>query len=406
MRFKLTDSLSILTVQLIFITSSFAFSSSSSQRHIPESNTPSPNSISVSFFATLERLSRLVDIAYCIGTTGVRKPFDCVSRCNDFPSLSLINTWNTGPLLSDSCGYIAVDHGVKQRVNGDVLNAGEPAIVVAFRGTYSIANTVVDLSTVPQEYVPYPSPDHGGGEPPEEPEHKCTNCTVHMGFLQSWKNTRRLVLPQLRQLRLQYPSYPIQLVGHSLGGSVACLAALELKVSLGWEDVIVTTFGEPRVGNEGLARFVDEVFHLDGQENLEKREYRRVTHKEDPVPLLPLGEWGYKSHSGEVYIAKQELTPSESDIYMCIGDEDPKCIAGADDSLWMTIRRLFHAKSLLTTSDKLAELNGFPSRFKLWQLLFAHRDYFWRLGLCVPGGDPADWGRGRYQGPGPETEEL
>lgn len=396
----------LLTLQLILITSCLALNNSLSllKHNSPDPSIPTSNGVSLSFFATLERLSRLVDIAYCIGTTGVRKPFECVSRCNDFPSLELINSWNTGPLLSDSCGYIAVDHGVSQRGGGDTFNAVEPAIVVTFRGTYSVANTIVDLSTIPQEYVPYPSPDHGGGEPSEEPEHKCTNCTVHMGFLASWKIARHLVLPQLRQLRLQYPSYPVQLVGHSLGGSVACLAALELKVSLGWQDVIVTTFGEPRVGNEGLARFVDEVFHLDGQDNLEKREYRRVTHKEDPVPLLPLGEWGYKSHSGEVYIAKQELAPSESDIYLCIGNNDPKCISGADDTLWMTIRRLFHAKGSLTASDKLAEPNGFPSRFKLWQLLFAHRDYFWRLGLCVPGGDPADWGRGPYQGP--ETDEL
>jgi hypothetical protein len=42
------------------------------------------------------------------------------------------------------------------------------------------------------------------------------------------------------------------------------------------------------------------------------------------------------------------------------------------------------------------ERRWFPARFKLWQLLFAHRDYFWRLGLCLPGGDPADWGREKY----------
>jgi hypothetical protein len=29
-----------------------------------------------------------------------------------------------------------------------------------------------------------------------------------------------------------------------------------------------------------------------------------------------------------------------------------------------------------------------PSKYRLWELFFAHRDYFWRLGLCVPGGDP------------------
>jgi hypothetical protein len=55
----------------------------------------------------------------------------------------------------------------------------------------------------------------------------------------------------------------------------------------------------------------------------------------------------------------------------------------------------------------------FPARFKLWQLLFAHRDYFWRLGLCVPGGDPADWGREKYNltvvestNDGPELRDL
>jgi len=37
-----------------------------------------------------------------------------------------------------------------------------------------------------------------------------------------------------------------------------------------------------------------------------------------------------------------------------------------------------------------------PARYKIWQLFFAHRDYFWRLGLCVPGGDPLDWGHDKY----------
>ncbi|KLU83657.1 hypothetical protein MAPG_02710, partial [Magnaporthiopsis poae ATCC 64411] len=48
-----------------------------------------------------------------------------------------------------------------------------------------------------------------------------------------------------------------------------------------------------------------------------------------------------------------------------------------------------------------------PTRLKLWELFFAHRDYFWRLGLCVPGGDPADWGRDRYRfEPPPRQDEL
>ena len=329
-------------------------------------------SISTSLFGDFERLARLVDIAYCIGTTGISKPFDCVSRCDEFPTLSLVKAWNTGILLSDSCGYIAVDHGKGHHNKGGDFEdrASSKAIIVAFRGTYSITNTVIDLSTVPQKYVPYPSP---GTNETEALHPECTNCTVHMGFWRSWKHARDMVIPEIKALKEEYPGYAIHLVGHSLGGAVACLAALELKLSMGWENVIVTTFGEPRVGNYHLARYIDEAFGLDGDLEPEKRAYRRVTHKDDPVPLLPLDEWGYHSHGGEFYITKPELSPSEGDVRTCIGDEDPQCSAENDSLVW----------------------------FKLWQLFFAHRDYFWRLGLCVPGGDPTNWGReGIYDIPG------
>ncbi|OAQ91596.1 triacylglycerol lipase FGL2 [Purpureocillium lilacinum] len=374
--------------------------------------------ISVPFFADLERLSRLVDISYCIGNTGVHKPFQCVSRCKDFPALSLVNTWSTGVLMGDSCGYIAVDHtgggGLTRRKHDGADEAagletrkGRGSIIVAFRGTYSITNTIVDLSTVPQKYVPYPSPDDGSKMPREPPRHRCDNCTVHMGFLDSWRNARRVVLPELQKLRAEYPSYSIQLVGHSLGGAVACLAALELKVSLGFDGVSVTTFGEPRVGNYQLARFVDDVFGLDGDndEALEARPYRRVTHANDPVPLLPLEEWGYHPHGGEVYITKPNLTPSESDIRTCVGDSDPACSAGAESaSLVKTVRRLLHFSRVgAGTIRAHLETLSFPARFRLWELFFAHRDYFWRLGLCVPGGDPANWGKG-WAAPDPDQE--
>jgi hypothetical protein len=334
---------------------------------------PVATTISIPFFSELERLARLVDISYCVGTTGVSKPFKCVSRCKEFPTLSLVNSWNTGILMSDSCGYIAIDHGESHDTSdqdspegaGDV---GTQAIYVAFRGTYSISNTVVDLSTVPQKYVPYPSPDpDDGSDVPERQE--CHNCTVHLGFFQSWESARKLVLPELVALKREYPSYPIHLVGHSLGDAVACLAALELKVSMGWSDIVVTTFGEPRVGNNYTARFIDQVFGLDKDVHLEDRSYRRVTHVNDPVPLLPLEEWGYRQHGGEVYITKDSLSPSDSDVRTCVGDYDSDCSSG-DDNL--------------------------GNRYKLWELFFAHRDYFWRLGLCVPGGDPWNWGRDSY----------
>jgi len=404
--------------------------------------------ISVQLFAELEELSRIVDISYCVGTTGISKPFQCASRCDEFPDFELVDTFNTGPLMSDSCGYIVLDHSTRR--------LGRGRIIVAFRGTYSIANTIVDLSTVPQEYVPYPdSPDNSSdpGQPISSPreEHrwslldvipspkwfthkaieekkpevvKCMNCTVHTGFWTSWQNTREFILPHLKIMKEKYPKYRVDLVGHSLGGAVAALAGLEVN-SLGWEPV-VTTFGEPKVGNSGLRDYVDGVFDLPsehlpqrGMVPLHSGRYRRITHVDDPVPLLPLQEWGYRSHAGEVFISKASLQPTLHDIRLCYGDEDVDCIAAAEvDESWfhaadeakevydtLQAEPEFEAKQELVAIQKRWGI-PIPARYKIWQLFFAHRDYFWRLGLCVPGGDPLDWGRDRYDfGDGQEAAD-
>lgn len=370
--------------------------------------------VSPSLFGSLERASRLVDIAYCVGTLpGISPPFSCASRCGEFPSLRLIRTWNTGVLLSDSCGYIAVDHeGYHGSGDGELKEeneAGRKEIVVAFRGTYSVTNTIMDLSTVPQEYVPYPAPpDVGDGDGDENNDGKCDNCTVHMGFMASWRNAREIVVPALKAAREKYPGYKVHLIGHSLGGAVAALAALELRLGLGWHDVLVTTFGEPRVGNQKLADYVDRAFRLLDQTEEDRLSYRRVTHVGDPVPLLPLSEWGYRSHAGEVHITKSDLQPALGDLRLCHGDNDPECMGGADTEDWLSwmMRLMNRSKAMVQQGEQgmdeeEAEASGvarrwFPARLKLWQLFFAHRDYFWRLGLCVPGGDPADWGRDKY----------
>ncbi|KAF7194944.1 Lipase A [Pseudocercospora fuligena] len=361
----------------------------------------SDRNISAALFTELEELARIVDISYCVGSTsfGISKPFSCLSRCTDFPHFELVTTWNTGPLLSDSCGYIALDHGKKR-------------VIVAFRGTYSIANTVVDLSTVPQKYVPYPGGDEGNipldvsqeiikgikGDAKRSPnEPKCLNCTVHMGFHSSWLNTRNQILPDLQTQLFTHPQYRLTLVGHSLGGAVAALAGLDL-LARGY-DPIITTFGEPRVGNVGLAKYLDERFNVGGKipEDDTKLRYRRVTHVDDPVPLLPLTGWGYTMHAGEIYIAKSDLSPDIADLQHCEGDTDGKCIAGQDATVQG--QTLTRRDLLASVKDEIDEVTtepwGIPSRYKLWQLFFAHRDYFWRLGLCVPGGDPLGGG-GKY----------
>lgn len=345
-------------------------------------------------------------------------------------------------LLSDSCGYVALSHA-----------PGPKRIVVAFRGTYSITNTIIDLSAVPQAYVPYPGNGGDDGEDKkDEPQpQKCENCTVHAGFMSSWKNTRETILPQITAALGEYPDYDVTLVGHSLGGAIAALAGLEMQM-MGLKPK-VTTFGEPMVGNEGFANFLDSQFGLDARgdsqstaHDLENQQFRRVTHVDDPIPLLPLREWGYAPHAGEIFISRPELPPTVEDLHFCIGNQDQRCIAGsespealhevyqdvnipidvldetpsdacqenAESSLELGSEqqvlgeernagrkgslkcRSTSTSSSASTSDKSNtplyprswKWNLIPARYRLWELFFAHRDYFWRIGLCVPGGDP------------------
>jgi hypothetical protein len=104
--------------------------------------------------------------------------------------------------------------------------------------------------------------------------------------------------------------------------------------------------------------------------------------------LLPPSELGFRPHAGEFYIRKAELSPSVEDIQVCWGDSDPKCIAGVDDDYFESLGRMLVSKEV--------GVENFPTRLRLWQLFFAHRDYFWRLGVCIPGGDPANWGKEKY----------
>jgi len=192
---------------------------------------------------------------------------------------------------------------------------------------------------------------------------------------------------------------------------VAALAGLEMRLK-GWKP-LVTTFGEPMIGNAAFVDFINRQFQvgISDNEEPETRRFRRVTHVDDPVPLLPLREWGYAPHAGEIYISSPGLFPVPEDVRFCFGDEDPECMAGSETSLAIlqdirlsldlnsedpcTYENVPDAQQVVIgkKSDCDDSRSGwnwslFPARYRLWELFYAHRDYFWRIGLCVPGGDP------------------
>lgn len=224
---------------------------------------------------------------------------------------------------------------------------------------------------------------------------------------------------------------------------MAALASLEMHAR-GLNPRVIT-FGEPKVGNERMAEFINDMFGLssssassssstetnkDGSSSDDddtKIRYRRVTHRNDPVPLLPLTEWGYTPHAGEIFISKLNLPASRADLEHCFGNTDTRCISGSENVKEEDIMKLpfllaqeqlrgfshpeqtssgadlrdsiYDRQTALTDGTNApiddprtqARWSLMPSRYQIWELFFSHRDYFLRIGLCIPGGDRTTW---------------
>ena len=125
------------------------------------------------------------------------------------------------------------------------------------------------------------------------------------------------------------------------------------------------------------------------------------------MPLLPPGEeadpshdsddkdgesWGYASHGSEIFILSPDLPPKLADLRICQGRRDVRCSAGRSASSVKPEQPVRIGPSIaedrinrrsLGVVEESGVLPWFPKG-----PLFSHRDYFHRLGLCIPGGDP------------------
>lgn len=96
-------------------------------------------------------------------------------------------------------GYIALDHTQKQ-------------IILAFRKTVSGDDGITDINIA---FVPI--------------DNICTGCRVHGGFWKYWTDVADQVTLQLRKVTELYPSYDLNIVGHSLGAAIATVAGTVLR---------------------------------------------------------------------------------------------------------------------------------------------------------------------------------
>jgi predicted lipase len=110
-------------------------------------------------------------------------------------------------------------------------------VVVSFRGSKTLMNWILNL-----EFAHTDSPFA-----------ECLNCYVHRGFLDDYNSVAVQVFVAVNQIREKYGAKRVLVTGHSLGGVLATLAAIDLKLHDSFSDVSLITFGEPRLGNAQFA---------------------------------------------------------------------------------------------------------------------------------------------------------
>jgi len=161
-------------------------------------------------------------------------------------------------------------------------------LIVSFRGTYiSIQNILADAWNIITK-VSGPS--------------KCGQMEVHEGFLIALDMIKEAIFDEIKfqTNRLRNQLTQIIFTGHSLGGAMTTLAALEyLKLqenkTVGFEipKVSVITFGQPRVGTQAFSKCLqDNLFHN-----------YRIVYGKDPIPSNPTKPY---LHSGTEIRYSQE----------------------------------------------------------------------------------------------------
>ncbi|KAF8628988.1 hypothetical protein AX15_003610 [Amanita polypyramis BW_CC] len=110
---------------------------------------------------------------------------------------------------------------------------------------------------------------------------------VHTGFLISWCSIAPEVIELLIAQAHSHPHYDLVTVGHSLGGALATLAAVSLKLKFPDHKVRTYSYGSPRVGNKEFADFINTNFGKDAF---------RVVHTSDGVPTIIPKSLGYHHH--------------------------------------------------------------------------------------------------------------
>lgn len=215
---------------------------------------------------------------------------------------------------------------------------------ISFKGTSSSQNVKTDIDFFKVIHPPKRRVNVLGGFKRLTPLQ--SKPRVHRGFYKSWTGNAfsKTVLEKIRSFIASYDlsqQVPIHITGHSLGGALATLCAIDIATEHGdTVDLTVYTFGQPRVGNRAFSVEYDSLIV----------KHFSVIHDQDPVVRVPKGDYKRNGHrcivnqKGDVIVSPTELEMHVLDGPSKIKDHFLEGYRKA----WMTIvKQQFGAKQLM-----------------------------------------------------------
>lgn len=146
---------------------------------------------------------------------------------------------------------------------------GADRIVIAFKGTTSMKNLQTDVNTFYSNArslmptmlgVEDEAGDVAANNNPMLKSNTWRFARVHKGFALAYAAIAPMLLSTVKRLQ-EERRRPVFITGHSLGGALSTICSLDLNLRLGLtpQEIFVSTFGAPRVGNRQFATFYDSI---------------------------------------------------------------------------------------------------------------------------------------------------
>ncbi|KAJ3109126.1 hypothetical protein HDU96_007308 [Phlyctochytrium bullatum] len=224
--------------------------------------------------------------SYC--STDSLKAWNCKTCQNRASGTSNVTVFEDG--LTGMRGFV----GYNARLN---------TIVVSFRGSSNIQNWIQNLAFLKVD-----------ADVPRAP----AGVSVHFGFQNTANAVYGSVQPAVSALLRAFPSATVTFTGHSLGGAVATMSAIQLgTVSVvPLNKIRLVTFGSPRVGNRAFYAWV---------RNIGFAQSLRGVNYNDLVPHLPPTPLGFRHVIEQQWIDSTGRTNFCDDLNAANNGEDTNC---------------------------------------------------------------------------------